>query len=55
MEVWDVYNSDRTKADKTMIRGEAFQSGAYHLVVNACIFNAKNEMLIQQRQTFKSG
>lgn len=55
MEVWDVYNSDRTKANKTMIRGEAFQNDAYHLVVGACIFNAKNEMLIQQRQPFKSG
>ena len=55
MELWDVYNRDRTKANKTMIRGDAFESGAYHLVVGACIFNTKNEMLIQQRQPFKSG
>lgn len=55
MEIWDVYNSDRTKSNKTMIRGDAFQIGAYHLVVGACIFNAKNEMLIQQRQPFKFG
>lgn len=55
MEIWDVYNSDRTKSDKTMVRGTEFESGAYHLVVHACIFNTKGEMLIQQRQPFKSG
>ncbi len=26
MELWDVYNRDRTKANKTMIRGNAFES-----------------------------
>lgn len=55
MELWDVYNRDRTKSDKTMVRGDKFESGAYHLVVHACIFNSKGEMLIQQRQPFKSG
>lgn len=55
MELWDVYRSDRTKSGKTMVRGDQFESGAYHLVVHACIFNAKGEMLIQQRQPFKSG
>lgn len=37
------------------IKGEKFEEGAYHLVVHACIFNSKDEMLIQQRQPFKSG
>ena len=55
MELWDVYNNDRTKSNKTMIRGSEFNSGAYHLVVHACIFNSNGEMLIQQRQPFKSG
>lgn len=55
MELWDVYNRDKTKSDKTMVRGEKFEKGAYHLVVHACIFNSKGEMLIQQRQPFKSG
>ena len=55
MELWDVYNRDKTKSDKTMVRGEKFEKGAYHLVVHACIFNPKGEMLIQQRQPFKSG
>ncbi len=55
MELWDIYNIDRTKSGKTMVRGEPFQKGNYHLVVHACIFNSKGEMLIQQRQPFKAG
>lgn len=55
MELWDVYNSDKTKSNKTMVRGEKFEKDAYHLVVHACIFNSQGEMLIQQRQPFKSG
>ena len=38
-----------------MARGEAIPDGAYHLVVHVCIFNSRGEMLIQQRQPFKSG
>ncbi len=55
MELWDVYLSDRTKSNRTMVRGDKFESDSYHLVVHACIFNSKGEMLIQQRQPFKSG
>lgn len=55
MELWDIYNRDRTKSGKTMVRGGKFEKGAYHLVVHACVFNSKGEMLIQQRQPFKSG
>ncbi len=55
MELWDVYNIDRTKSDKIKIRGNSFEVGEYHLVVHACIFNSKGEMLIQQRQPFKEG
>lgn len=55
MELLDIYNIERIKTGKTMVRGEAFQEGDYHLVVHACIFNTKGEMLIQQRQPFKAG
>lgn len=55
MELWDVYDRERRKTGKTMIRGDEFEEGAYHLVVHVCIFNAKGEMLIQQRQPFKQG
>lgn len=55
VEHWDVYDTNRNKTDKTMIRGGDFEKGNYHLVVHVCIFNSKGEMLIQQRQTFKEG
>lgn len=55
MELWDVYNRDKTKTGKTMVRGEKIKKGSYRLVVHACIFYSKGEMLIQQRQPFKSG
>lgn len=55
MELWDVYDRDRKKSGKTMERGSEFEDGEYHLVVHVCLFNSKNEMLIQQRQPFKEG
>lgn len=55
MELWDLYNKDREKTGKTMQRGTPIPEGAYHLVIHVCIFNQKGEMLIQQRQPFKSG
>lgn len=55
MELWDIYDRDRIKLNKTMVRGDEFKSGSYHLAVHACIFNSNGEMLIQQRQPFKSG
>lgn len=54
MELWDLYRMDRTKSGRTIVRDGAFNSGEYHLAVHACIFNTKGEMLIQQRQPFKS-
>lgn len=55
MELWDVYDINRNKTSKTMVRGEAFEKDNYHLVVHVCIFNSKGEMLVQQRQPFKEG
>ena len=55
MELWDIYDKDRLLTGETMIRGERFRSGTYHLVVHVCIFNKKGEMLVQQRQPFKRG
>lgn len=55
MEYWDIYNSERIKTGKTMVRGAEFCEGDYHLVVHICIFNEQNQMLIQQRQPFKEG
>ena len=55
MEKWDVYDVDRQLTGKTMVRGETFEEGAYHLVVHVCVFNSDGKMLIQQRQPFKHG
>lgn len=55
MELWDVYDINRNKTNRTWLRGEALQSGEFHLVIHVCIFNSSGEMLIQQRQSFKEG
>ena len=55
MELWDIYDENRSLTGRTMKRGEPIKEGDYHLVVHVCIFNSEGEMLIQQRQPFKSG
>ena len=54
MELWDLYTEDRQKTGLTLPRGEKMPKGAYHLTVHICVFNEKGEMLIQQRQPWKS-
>lgn len=54
-ELWDVYTKDRIKTGKTHRRGDKMKEGEYHLVIHVCIFNSKNELLVQQRQPFKKG
>lgn len=54
MELWDIYDSERNKTGRTMVRGPV-PEGDYHLVVHVCIFNSRGEMLIQQRQSYKEG
>lgn len=55
MELWDLYDQNRMKLDKTIERGKVMEPGTYHVVVHVCIFNKKNQLLIQQRQPFKEG
>ena len=55
MELWNAYDIHRIPKDKTLVRGEPIEKGDYHLVVTVCVFNSKNQMLIQQRQPFKEG
>lgn len=54
-ELWDIYTKDREKTGKLHRRGDRMKDGELHLVVHVCIFNSKNQMLIQQRQPFKKG
>ena len=43
-EVWDIYDENRIKTGRTMIRGNEIKNGDYHLVVHVCIFNSKGEL-----------
>ena len=54
-EYWDVYTEDRIRTGRLHRRGDRMKEGDYHLVVHVCIFNSKNQLLIQQRQPFKKG
>ena len=55
MERFDLYDSRRRFTGRTIARGEDVPDGLRRLVVHVCVFNAKGEMLIQQRQPFKEG
>ncbi len=53
-ELWDIYDEHRRLTGKIHRRGLPMEPGQYRLAVHVCIFNSKNELLIQQRQTWKS-
>lgn len=55
MELWEVYDKNRQKKGRTMVRGSSIGEGDFHMVVHVCLFNSNDEMLIQQRQPFKDG
>ncbi|MCM1308004.1 MAG: NUDIX domain-containing protein [Butyrivibrio sp.] len=55
MELFDLYTVDRERTGRSMPRGERVPEGFYRLVVHVCIFNGRDEMLIQRRQPFKQG
>ncbi len=53
MEYLDVYNAQRQRTGRVIVRnGEVFE-GERLLVVHVCVLNGKNEMLIQRRQLAK--
>lgn len=55
MELWDLYTRDRIPTGEIHERGKPLPPDRYHMVVHVVIFNSRGEMLIQQRQPFKSG
>lgn len=55
MEYWDLYTRERQKTGELHIRGEQMPPGKYHLVVQVLLFNARGELLIQQRHKDKIG
>jgi len=48
-EIWDVYDADRRRTGKTIIRQAAWGFEKYHLIVHVCIFHPDGRMLIQKR------
>lgn len=55
MEKFDVYDDNRMPTGELFERGTQLSQGKNRMVVHVCLFNSKNEMLIQQRQSFKKG
>lgn len=53
-ERWDAYDIDRHLTGRSYFRGEKGENGDCRMVIHVCIFNSKGEMLIQQRQPWKS-
>lgn len=48
-EIWDLYDGNGFRTERTMVRGEAVPAGLYHLVVHIWPMNHRGEFLIQQR------
>lgn len=55
MELWDLYDENRTPLKKTIVRGQKPAAGEYRMVVHVCLFSSDGKMLIQRRQPFKEG
>lgn len=49
MEIWDLYDENRNKLDRTHIRGEELPDGCLHLVVHVWITDGAGRFLISQR------
>lgn len=54
-ELWDLYTKDREKTGEIHRRVDEMPKDKYRLAVHVCIFNSKNQLLVQQRQPFKKG
>ena len=53
VEKWDVYSVDRVKLNKTVTSDQELGEGEYRIVIGGCVFNSKNQLLTQKRQTDK--
>jgi len=49
MELWDIYDENRVRTGKTIVRGQNFGDERYHLIIHVAIFDSKGRMLIQRR------
>ena len=48
-EIWDVYDVNRQRTGKTVVRQAAWGFEKYHLIVHVCVFHPDGRMLIQKR------
>ena len=48
-EMWDLYDAQGRKTERTMLRGENVPAGLYHLGVHIWPVNGRGELLIQRR------
>ena len=48
-EIWDIYDRDRQRTGKTIIRQKGWGFEKYHLIIHVCIFDHEGRMLIQRR------
>ena len=48
-EIWDVYDVNRRRTGKTVIREQSWGFEKYHLIVHVCVFHPDGRMLIQKR------
>ena len=49
MELWDLYNKDGNKINKSHSRGDPLNNGEFHMVVENWIKNNEGQYLIQKR------
>ena len=54
MEIFDLYDVDRSRAGETIIRGSDVPENRYRFVVHVIVFNSEGKMLIQQRSSDRS-
>ncbi|MDL4843150.1 NUDIX hydrolase [Aquibacillus rhizosphaerae] len=53
MEIWDLYDFNRNKLDKTHVRGIPLPKNCYHFVVLVWIQNDQDELLLSKRHPDK--
>lgn len=53
MEIWDVYDKNRNKTNRTHERGTPLAAGDYHIVVHVWIMNKEGEILLTKRHPDK--
>lgn len=53
MEIWEILDEQGNKTGKTMVKGESFRKGQYHLGSDVWIMNSDNKILIQKRSPSK--